>query len=143
MGHNRRATRNFFWVKQVSLNSGSSMNTSYLTYKRRAPQGKTFVFFFFKILLKIHFQWEFKPYMHTNRKVFSVIRPLCVYFQKTHGRPPPSTLLILRITQFIFLIKWGWCSSRFFLHDNVQIQQNFTFEFKKHSLVWLVATTLV
>ena len=46
----RRATRNFLGVEKISWKRSTSINTSCKTYKRRALQGKIFLFFLQDIL---------------------------------------------------------------------------------------------
>ena len=50
-GHNQR----FFGAGQASWNKSTLINTSYTTYKRRAPQGRIFLFFL-EDILKTAFQ---------------------------------------------------------------------------------------
>ena len=125
-----------FWAEQVSWNRGTSINTSCTIYKRRAPQGKIFLFFSM-ICLKLHLKWEFNPQMYTNRAIFSKIRALFVYFQKRQGKPPTLSLSSCA-PKLIHFRKRGWCNSK-----NVHIQQKLTFAFKKPSFTWLVAAILV
>ena len=77
--------------------------------------------------------------MHKNRAIFSNIRVLFVYFQKRQGKPP-TLLLSSCAPKLIYFLKRGWYSIT--LQDNVQIQQKFTFDFKKPSFTWLVAAII-
>ena len=62
-------------------------------------------------------------------------------FKKGRGNLPPSPFLVARLSYLIFLKKL--IQHYFCLHDNVQIQQKFTFDFKKSSLTCLVAAIYV
>ena len=118
---------------------GIWINISYTAYKRRASQGKLF-----KILLQNTLKTTFQvriepiinPQMQINRQIFSKIRAFLSSFNKDRGYLPPPHLLVARLNQFIFL-------NKFFFHDNIQIQQSFTFDFKKNGFTLLVAATLV
>ena len=63
-------------------------------------------------------------------------------FSKKDRGDLPLALLAERQSWFTFL-KEADTALIFFFHGNVQIQQNLTFDFKKHSLAWLVAVMLV
>ena len=76
-----------------------------------------FLFFSFKIFLKLHFKWELNCSMHTNSAVFSNIEVLLRILKK--GRENLSSSLFLVALQSYFL-KRGWYSTNVFLLDNVQ-----------------------
>ena len=111
-----------FWAEQVSWNRGTSINTSCTIYKRRAPQGKIFLFFSM-ICLKLHLKWEFNPQMYTNRAIFSKIRALFVYFQKRQGKPPTLSLSSCA-PKLIYFLKRGWYSTNFFFKTMSKFSKN-------------------
>ena len=80
--------------------------------------------------------------MRTNRAILSKISVLFVYFQKRQGKPPTLPLSSCTPKLILFLKKEA-DTTLIFCHDNVQIQQKLTFDFKKPSFTWLVATILV
>ena len=126
----RRATRTFSGQNRFlgSWNRGTSINTSCTTHKRRAPQGEMFVFFS-KTFLKLHLKWEFNPWMHTNKAIFSKIRVLFVYFQKRQGKA--RTLPLSSCTcKLIYVLKSGWYSINFFFMTMSKFSKNWIFTLK-------------
>ena len=73
--------------------------------------------------------------MYSNRVIFSKIRVLFVYFQKRQ-RKPPTLPLSGGTPKLIYFLKRSWYSTNCFFHENVQIQQKFTFDIKKPSFTW-------
>ena len=104
-------------------------------HKKEGLRREKIFFFFSNIFTKLHFKWEFNPYMHINRVIFSKIRVLFPYFKKRLVKPPTLPLSSCTPKLIYFLL--------FFLHDNVKTQQKFTFDFKKPSFTWLAAAILV
>ena len=120
-----------FWAEQVSWNRGTSINTSCTIYKRRAPQGKIFLFFSM-ICLKLHLKWEFNPQMYTNRAIFSKIRALFVYFQKRQGKPPTLSLSSCA-PKLIYFLKRGWYSTNFFFMTMSKFSKNWLLTLKSRA----------
>ena len=118
---------------------GIWINISCTTYKRRASQGKLFKILLqntLKTIYQVRIEPIINPQMHINRQIFSKIRAFYSSFNKDRGYLPPPHLLVACLNQFIFL-------NKFFFHDNIQIQQSFTFDFKKNGFTLPVAATLV
>ena len=110
---------------------------------------KKFSYFFSKILLKPHLKWEFNPSMHRNKAIFIQNQcTFCLFSKKTGDTSHRPLASCAR--KLMYFLKRGWYSTNFF-NNNVQIEQNFTFHFKKHSyesliyksLIWLVADIMV
>ena len=120
-----------FWAEQVSWNRGTLINTSCTIYKRRAPQGKIFLFFSM-ICLKLHLKWEFNPQMYTNRAIFSKIRALFVYFQKRQGKPPTLSLSSCA-PKLIYFLKRGWYSTNFFFMTMSKFSKNWLLTLKSRA----------
>ena len=82
----------FFWAKEISSNRGTSINTSFATCKRRAPQGVIFVFLL-QETLKTALQMKTEPMMHTKYQ-----GTFCLLSKKTGKAPTPSALLVARVS---------------------------------------------
>ena len=91
---------------QVSWNKGPSINTSCMTYKRRALQAKNFVFFLHDIL-KAAFQMKIYPIdAYKQGNFFSKIRVPFIYFQKRQGKSPTLALSSFA-PKLIYFLKRG------------------------------------
>ena len=82
----------FFWAKEISWNRGTSINTSFATCKRRAPQGVIFVFLL-QETLKTAFQMKTEPI--DAHKVSGYF--LSTFIKNREG-PLPSALLVARVS---------------------------------------------
>ena len=115
----------FFWAEQVSWNRGTSINISCTPYKRRAPQGKIFLFFS-KIFLNLNDSLTHRC-SQTGQYFPKLL--IFVYFQKRQGKP--RTLPLFSCTpKLIHFLKIGWYNTNFFFKTMSKCSKNWLLTFK-------------
>ena len=133
----RHTSRHFLGAGQVSWNRGTSKNTSCTIHKRRAPQGKMFLFLL-QDILKTAFKMRIELIdAHRQSNVFQNQGAICL-FSKAIGETSHPSPFQLQAEVNLFSLK-RLRQHLFFLYGNDQVQQKFTFDFKKPSFIWLVA----
>ena len=108
----KRATTKVFGAEHVSWNSGTSINISCTTHKRRAPPIKIFVFFFSKILFKLYLKNESLTDAHKQDNFFQNQRIFCLFSRKDREGFPSHPASCA--PKLIYFLKRGWYSTNFF-----------------------------